>query len=89
MDKNMIFKLETADTKRCGTIRTTTWSAIFVHRNSSQINDTERRVIQIIEEEPEPSCWKCGCVTGYPDTMFTDDDRNLLSQHGFDHRFEI
>ena len=89
MDKDMIFKLETADTKRCGTGRTTTWSAIFVRRDSQKINDTERRVIQMIEEEPEPSCWKCGCVTGYPDTMFTDDDRNLLSQHGFDHRFEI
>ena len=79
MDKDMIFKLETADTRRSGTFLRTTYSAIFVHRNSSQINDTERRVIQMIEEEPEPSCWKCGCVTGYPDTMFTDDDRNLLS----------
>ena len=88
MAKNMIFKLETADTKRCGTVRVTTWSAIFVQRNSNQLNDTEKRVIRMIEEGPEPSSWTCGCVTGYPDIMFTEDDRNLLSQHGFDHRFE-
>ena len=50
MDKDMIFKLETADTKRCGTVRVTTWSAIFVQRNSNQINDTERRVIRMIED---------------------------------------
>ena len=89
MDKDMIFKLETADTRRCGTVRVTTWSAIFVQRNSNQINDTERRVIRMIEEEPEPSSWTCGCVTGYPDTMFTDDDRNLLFRYGIGHRFEI
>ena len=89
MDKNMIFKLETADTRCCGTIRTTIWSAIFVRQNSNQLNDTEKRVIRMIEEEPEPSSWTCGCVTGYPDTMFTADDRNLLAQYGFDHRFEI
>lgn len=89
MDKNMIFKLETADTKRCGTVRVTTWSAIFVQRNSNQLNDTEKRVIRMIEEEPEPSSWTCGCVTGYPDFMFTEDDRNLLSRYGIGHRFEI
>ncbi len=87
MDKNTIFKLETADTKRCGTTGTTTWSAIFVRRDSQKINDTERRVIQMIEADP--ACWRCGCVTGYPDTMFTEDDRNLLFRYGIGHRFEI
>ena len=89
MDKNMIFKLETADTKRCGTVQVTTWSAIFVQRNSNQINDTERRVIRMIEEEPEPSSWKCGCVTGYPETMFTKNDQNLYAEYGLNRRFEI
>ena len=89
MDKNMIFKLETADTRRCGTASKMSWTAIFVQRNSNQINDTERRVIQMIEEDPEPSSWTCGCVTGYPDFMFTEDDRNLLFRHGIGHRFEI
>ena len=87
MDKNMIFKLETADTKRCGTVRVTTWSAIFVQRNSNQINDTERRVIQMIEAEP--ACWRCGGVTGYPDTMFTQNDQELYAEYGLDRRFEI
>ena len=87
MDKNMIFKLETADTKRCGTVRVTTWSAIFVQRNSNQINDTERRVIQMIEAEP--ACWRCGGVTGYPDTMFTQNDQELYAGYGLDRRFEI
>ena len=89
MDKDMIFKLETADTKRCGTVRVTTWSAIFVQRNSNQINDTERRVIRMIEEEPEPSSWTCGCVTGYPDTMFTQNDQELYAEYGLGRRFEI
>ena len=48
MDKNMIFKLETADTKRCGTTGTTTWTAIFVQRNFNQLNDTEKRVIRML-----------------------------------------
>ena len=89
MDQNTIFKLETADTKRCETAGTTTWSAIFVQRNSNQINDTERRIIRMIEEEPEPSSWKCGCVTGYPDTMFTKNDQDLYAEYGLDRRFEI
>ena len=87
MDKNRIFKLETADTKRCGTVRVTTWSAIFVQRNSNQINDTERRVIQMIEADP--TCWQCGCVTGYPETMFTKNDQNLYAEYGLNRRFEI
>ena len=87
MDKNMIFKLETANTKRCGTTGTTTWTAIFVQRNSNQINDTERRVIQMIEAEP--ACWRCGGVTGYPDTMFTQNDQELYAEYGLDRRFEI
>ena len=87
MDKDMIFKLETADTRRSGTVSRTTFSAIFVRRDSQKINDTERRVIQMIETDP--SCWRCGCVIGYPETMFSDDGRNLLSRYGFDHRFEI
>jgi len=87
MDKNMIFKLETADTKRCGTTGTTTWTAIFVQRNSNQINDTERRVIQMIEAEP--ACWRCGGVTGYADTMFTQNDQELYAEYGLDRRFEI
>ena len=89
MDKNMIFKLETADTKRCGTVRVTTWSAIFVQRNFNQLNDTEKRVIRMIEEAPEPSSWRCGCVTGYPDTMFTQNDQELYAEYGLDRRFEI
>ena len=89
MDKNMLFKLETADTKRCGTVRVTTWSAIFVQRNFNQLNDTEKRVIRMIEEDPEPSSWRCGCVTGYPDTMFTQNDQELYAEYGLDRRFEI
>ena len=89
MDKNMIFKLETADTRRCGTASKMSWTAIFVQRNSNQINDTERRVIRMIEEEPEPSSWTCGCVTGYPDTMFSEKDQDLYAEYGLDCRFEI
>ena len=87
MDKNRIFKLETADTKRCGTVSKTTCSAIFVRRDSSQLNDTEQRVIQMIEADP--ACWRCGCVTGYPDTIFTQNDQELYAEYGLDRRFEI
>ena len=87
MDKNRIFKLETADTRRRGTARITIWSAIFVRRDSTRINDTERRVIQLIEEVS--ACWRCGCVTGYPDTMFSEKDQDLYAEYGLDCRFEI
>ena len=87
MDEEMIFKLETADTRRRGTVRRTTYSAIFVRRNSQKINDTEQRVIQMIETDP--ACWRCGCVTRYPDTMFTQNDQDLYAEYGLDRRFEI
>ena len=83
MDKDMIFKLETADKRCCETA----WSAIFVRRNSKKINETERRFIQMIEADP--ACWRCGCVTGYPDTMFTENDQDLYAEYGLDRRFEI
>ena len=87
MDKDMIFKLETADTRRSGTVSRTTYSAIFVRRDSQKINGTERRVIQMIEADP--ACWRCGCETGYPDTMFTQNDQDLYAEYGLDRRFEI
>ena len=89
MDQKTIFKLETADRKRRGTLCITTCSAIFARRTSPQINDTERRVIRMIEEDESPSCWRCGCVTGCPDSMFSQSDRELLARYGLDRRFEI
>ena len=89
MDQKTIFKLETADRKRRGTLCITTCSAIFARRTSLQINDTERRVIRMIEDDESPSCWRCGCVTGYPYSMFTQVDQELLARYGLDHRFDI
>ena len=89
MDQKTIFKLETADRKRRGTSCRTSYSAIFARRTSLQINDTERRVIRMIEDDESPSCWRCGCVTGCPDSMFSQSDRELLARYGLDHRFDI
>ena len=89
MDHEMTIKLETAERRRRGTLCRTSYSAIFARRTSPQINDTERRVIRMIEEDESPSCWRCGCVTGCPDSMFTQVDQELLARYGLDHRFEI
>jgi len=89
MDQEMTIKLETAERRRRGNSCCTSYTAIFARRNSLQINDTERRVIRMIEEDASPSCWRCGCVTGYPDSMFTQADQELLARYGLERRFEI
>ena len=89
MDKETIYRLVTTDLRRCGTASRTTYSAMFAKRNSVKLNETEKAVMQMMEESEAPTCWKCGCVTGYPDALFTKEDWQEFSKHGLDTRFEI
>ena len=89
MDKETIFRLVTTDLRRCGTASRTTYSAMFAKRNSVKLNETEKAVVQMMEESEAPTCWKCGCVTGYPDTMFSGEDRDEFSEYGLDVRFDF
>ena len=89
MDKETIYRLVTTDLLRCGTASMTTYSAMFAKRNSIKLNETEKAVMQMMEESETPTCWKCGCVTGYPDALFTKEDWQEFSKHGLDTRFEI
>ena len=89
MDNGTLFRLVTTDLRRCGTASMTTYSAMFAKRNSVKLNETEKAVVQMMEESEAPTCWKCGCVTGYPDALFTKEDWQEFSKHGLDTRFEI
>ena len=89
MDKETIYRLVTTDLLRCGTASRTTYSAMFAKRDSVKLNETEKAVMQMMEESDTPTCWKCGCVTGYPDALFTKEDWQEFSKHGLDTRFEI
>ena len=89
MDKETIYRLVTTDLRRYETASMTTYSAMFAKRDSFRLNETEKGVVQMMEESEAPTCWKCGCVTGYPDAMFTGEDWQEFSEHGLDTRFEI
>lgn len=85
--EDQLVKLETMDTKRHGTLKQTAFSAVFVRLNASvNLNGTELRVLSMIRQDRD--YWKCGCVTGYPETFFSDFDYALLKQHGIGKRFE-
>jgi hypothetical protein len=89
MDKDTIYKLVTTDVRRCGTASRVCFSVIFAKRNSAKLNETEKAVMQMMDESEAPTCWRCGCVTGYPDALFDEEERQQFSEYGLDTRFEI
>ncbi len=89
MDKDTIYKLVTTDLRRYGTASRTTYSAMFAKRDSAVLNETEKSVMRMMDESETPTCWRCGCVTGYPDAMFDEEERQQFSEYGLDTRFEI
>ena len=89
MNMDTIYKLVTTDVRRCGTASRTKFSAVFAKRDSAKLNETEKNVMQMMAESETPTCWKCGCVTGYPETMFSGEDRDEFSEYGLDVRFDF
>ena len=89
MDKNTIYKLVTTDVRRCGTASRVCFSVIFAKRDSAELNETEKCVMRMMDESEAPTCWRCGCVTGYPYAMLDEEERQQFSEYGLDTRFEI
>lgn len=78
--------MQTDYTQWKGTKKTTTYECIFAESPTS-LNPTEKEVWDLIQDRPD--CYKMGCVTGYPESLFTDQDWKLLAKHGMNNRFVI
>ena len=80
-DKTIVL-LITAEKRQSGTQSLTEYSGIFA-ADDSVLNETERNVFEMVRERPD--CWSLGCVTGYPESLFTEVERETLRYHGIGH----
>lgn len=76
--------LITKKAKKTETLTSIEYSAIFTDSKHS-LDPLETLVFDMIQQNPD--CWSCGCVTGYPENLFTETDRNNLHNHGVGTRF--
>lgn len=85
-NNNSIVLLVTAVNRHKGTQSITEYSGIFaVNRNG--LDEVEKNVFDMVRTHPD--CWNCGSVTGYPESLFTDEEREALRNHGVDNRFSM
>ena len=84
-DKTIVL-LATAEKRQSGTRCTTEYSGIFATEDSV-LNETERNVFEMVREHPD--CWSSGDVTGYPESLFTEVEREALRNHGIGKRFSM
>ncbi len=84
-DKTIVL-LITAEKRQSGTRCTTEYSGIFA-TDDSVLYETERNVFQMVRERPD--CWSSGCVTGYPESLFTEVEQEALRRHGIGKRFSM
>ncbi len=84
-DKTIVL-LITAEKRQSGTQSLTEYSGIFV-TDDSVLNETERNVFEMVRERPD--CWSSGDVTGYPEFLFTEVEREALRNHGIGKRFSM
>jgi len=81
-----IVLLITAEKWQSGTRSTTKYSGIFA-AECEALNETERNVFEMVRECPD--CWSSGCVTGYPEQLFTELEQETLRRHGLGKRFPM
>ena len=84
-DKTIVL-LITAEKRQNGTQSQTEYSGIFA-AGDGVLNETERNVFQMVRERPD--CWSSGCVTGYPESLFTEEEREALRNQGIGKRFSM
>ena len=84
-DKTIVL-LITAEKWQSGTRSTTKYSGIFAAEREA-LNETERNVFEMVRERPD--CWSSGCVTGYPEQLFTEFEQETLRRHGLGKRFSM
>ena len=85
-EKKTIVLLVTTEKRQSGTQSLTEYSGIFA-TDDSVLNETERNVFGMVRERPD--CWSSGDVTGYPESLFTEVEREALRHHGLDKRFSM
>ena len=84
-DKTIVL-LITAEKRQSGTQSLTEYSGIFA-TDDSVLNEIERNVFQMVREYPD--CWRSGDVTGYPESLFTEVERETLRNQGIGKRFSM
>ena len=77
-ENKTVVLLVTAEKRQSGTQSLTEYSGIFA---------TEDGVFQMVRERPD--CWSSGCVTGYPESLFAEVEREALRHHGIGKRFSM
>ena len=85
-ENKTVVLLVTAEKRQRGTRCTTEYSGIFA-AGDGVLNETERNVFQMVRERPD--CWSSGCVTGYPEFLFTEEEREALRNQGIGKRFSM
>ena len=86
-EKNRVVLLATAEKRRTETGATTFYcSAIFADSTTPGLAEVEKNVFSMVLKHPD--CWASGEVIGYPESMFSETDREALSRHGLGKRFE-
>lgn len=81
-----VILLVTAVKRHRGTQTLTEYSGVFaVNRNG--LDEVEKDVFDMICAHPD--CWTCGSVTGYPESLFTDSEREAFRLHGIGKRFSM
>ena len=78
--------LITAEKRQSGTQSLTEYSGIFA-TDDSVLNETERNVFEMVRERPD--CWSLGYVTGHPESLFAEVEREALRNHGIGKRFSM
>ena len=85
-EKKTVVLLVTAEKRQSGTRCTTEYSGIFAAEDGV-LNETEKNVFDMVRERPD--CWSSGCVTGYPESLFTKVEREALRNHGLGKWFSM
>ena len=78
--------LITTDKQRIGTQTVTHYSAVFAAEKRS-LDPVEANVFDMVQKQSD--CWRLGCVTGYPEHLFTEMEREAFRHHGLDKHFSL
>ena len=78
--------LITKSVEKSPTLSSIEYSAIFA-ASKHGLDPIEASVFDMIQKNPD--CWTCGCVTGYPENLFTEADWQSLHDHGIGKRFPL
>ena len=85
-ENKSVVLLITTDKQRFETQTVIQDSAVFVEEKRL-LDSVEANVFDMVRTHLD--CWTCGCVTGYPESLFTEVEREALRRHGINKRFSL